>query len=96
VAVLGKLSAVVNLGDGGSSNAIPSTAVPPLEGIRAQAGGDATVSVPLDLRQLAVRTPDGWLTEDVPVTLHIGQSAADLPIELATDLRPGLGASDPA
>jgi beta-glucosidase len=64
--------------------------------IRAQAGGDATVSVPLDLRQLAVRTPDGWLTEDVPVTLHIGQSAADLPIELATDLRPGLGASDPA
>jgi beta-glucosidase len=70
--------------------------VPGFRRIRAQAGGDATVSVPLDLRQLAVRTPDGWLTEDVPVTLHIGQSAADLPIELATDLRPGLGASDPA
>ncbi len=57
--------------------------------LRAAAAARATATIRLDLRQLALRIDGSWLTEDLPLTLHIGQSSQDLPIELKTDLRPG-------
>ncbi len=57
--------------------------------VRLAPGQRIAVSVALGLRILAIRTDDGWLTEDRPVTLRIGQSSTDLPIELQTNLRPG-------
>lgn len=73
----------------GSEYARPLRRLVGFRRVAAAAGGHASVSVPLDLRQLAVRTKTGWLTEDLSVTLHIGQSSADLPIELETQFRPG-------
>ncbi len=57
--------------------------------INAPAAATATTTIPLDLRQLAVRIDGRWLIEDIPITLHVGQSSTALPIELATNLRPG-------
>jgi beta-glucosidase len=73
----------------GSAHTRPPRRLVGFRRVAAPASEDVTISVPLDLRQLAVRTPGGWLVEDRPVTLHVGQSSADLPVELKTELRPG-------
>ncbi len=41
------------------------------------AGTSTSMTIPLDLDQLRVRIAAGWHTEPLPVTLHVGQHAAD-------------------
>ncbi len=57
--------------------------------VRLDAGATDTVRIALDLRQLAVREQGAWLTEDLPITLHIGLCAHNDAVTLSTDLRPG-------
>ena len=58
--------------------------------VAADAGHEATVVVPLDLRQLPVRDGGRWVTEDLPVVLHVGRHAGDPEsLTLHTELHPG-------
>ena len=51
--------------------------------VRLGAAATADVTIALDLRQLEIRDQGTWLVEDQPVTLTIGQSAADGAISLS-------------
>jgi beta-glucosidase len=50
-----------------------------------KAGASAKIDVPLEWRMLDIRTDTGWFTEPGEYEIHLGTSAADLPIRLVLD-----------